>query len=93
MRSSHSREGDRREILWRLRDVEGQIRGIQRMVAEDRYCIEILKQIAAARGALNRVGMLILEGHSRNCIAAAVDYGDARRIADELTRIIARRGI
>lgn len=56
------------DILKRLRRIEGQIKGIQRMVNEEKYCGDILIQIAAARAALNKVGGLILEVHMKDCI-------------------------
>lgn len=55
-------------ILKRLRRIEGQIKGIQRMVNEEKYCGDILIQIAAARAALNKVGGIILESHMKDCL-------------------------
>ena len=55
-------------LLRRLRRVEGQIRGVERMVDEERYCVEILDQIAAARTALEQVGLRLLEEHARHCV-------------------------
>lgn len=55
-------------LLKRLRRIEGQIRGVERMVDEERYCIEILDQIAAARTALEQVGLKLLEDHARHCV-------------------------
>lgn len=55
-------------LLRRLRRIEGQIRGVERMVDEERYCVEILDQIAAARTALEQVGLRLLEDHARHCL-------------------------
>jgi CsoR family transcriptional regulator, copper-sensing transcriptional repressor len=55
-------------ILKRLRRIEGQVRGVARMVEDERYCVEILDQIAAARTALEQVGLKLLEDHARHCV-------------------------
>jgi DNA-binding FrmR family transcriptional regulator len=59
----------------RLRKVEGQIRGLQRMVEEDRYCIEILEQVSAATKALQAVALELLDDHMAHCVADAVRKG------------------
>jgi CsoR family transcriptional regulator, copper-sensing transcriptional repressor len=55
-------------LLRRLRRIEGQVRGVERMVDDERYCVEILDQIAAARTALEQVGLRLLEDHARHCV-------------------------
>jgi DNA-binding FrmR family transcriptional regulator len=60
--------GQKAALLRRLRRVEGQVRGIERMIEEERYCVEILDQIAAARTALEQVGLRLLEQHARHCV-------------------------
>jgi DNA-binding FrmR family transcriptional regulator len=60
--------GQKPALLRRLRRVEGQVRGIERMIDEERYCVEILDQIAAARTALEQVGLKLLEEHARHCV-------------------------
>jgi DNA-binding FrmR family transcriptional regulator len=60
---------NREELLGRLRKVEGQVRGIQRMVDQDQYCIDILTQIAAAGSALRKVAVALLDDHIRHCVA------------------------
>jgi DNA-binding FrmR family transcriptional regulator len=57
------------ELLGRLRRIEGQVRGIQRMVSEDEYCIDILTQISASSGALKKVAVALLDDHIRHCVA------------------------
>jgi len=69
------------EVLKRLRRAEGQVRGIQRMVETDTYCIDVLTQVSAATKALEAVALGLLEEHLRHCVAqAAADGGD---VADE----------
>ncbi len=60
------------KILHGLRRVEGQVRGIQKMVEEERYCVDILNQIAAAKMALARLALIVLEDHTKGCVSRAV---------------------
>jgi DNA-binding FrmR family transcriptional regulator len=59
------------QLQTRLRRIEGQVRGIQRMVAEDRYCIDVLTQVAAIQAALDKVALGLLEGHAHTCVMDA----------------------
>ena len=59
------------QLLRRLRRIEGQIRGIESMVEEDRYCIDVLTQIAAARAALDKVALGLLDDHAQHCVMGA----------------------
>jgi DNA-binding FrmR family transcriptional regulator len=69
---------DRKEALVkRLHRIEGQVRGIERMVEEDRYCVDILTQIGAATTALESLGFRILDDHVKHCVAGALASGDA----------------
>lgn len=83
---------DRKALLKRLRRVEGQVRGLQRMVEEDTYCIDILTQISAANRALQAVGLNLLEGHLGHCVVEAGEHGDeaAQEKVKEATAAIAR---
>lgn len=76
--------------LKRLRRIEGQARGLQKMVAEDRYCPEIMVQIASVHEALRSVGRELMKNHLRHCVAQAVRAGDAEAEAtyDELLDLI-----
>jgi DNA-binding FrmR family transcriptional regulator len=76
----------------RLRRVEGQVRGIQRMVDEDRYCIEVLDQVSAVTRALQAVALELLDDHLAHCVADAVAAGgeDATAKLDEASAAIAR---
>ena len=66
---------DKDALQRRLRKVEGQVRGLQRMVDEDRYCIEILEQVSAATKALQAVALQLLDGHLAHCVSDAVRQG------------------
>jgi DNA-binding FrmR family transcriptional regulator len=79
--------------LKRLSRIEGQIRGLARMVEQDRYCIDIVTQIAAARAALRRVEEEILRDHIAHCVEHAIVSGDAaeqRRKIEELMDVLSR---
>jgi len=68
---------DKAALTKRLHRIEGQVRGVERMVEEDRYCIEILTQIAAVNTALESLAFQILDQHVRHCVAGALASGDA----------------
>ena len=84
---------DREQYLKRLRRIEGQVRGLQRMVEEDEYCIDVLTQLSAATKALQSVGIGLLEEHVNHCVMeAAAEGGEdaAREKVAEATRAIER---
>ena len=66
-------------LVTRLNRVEGQVRGIRRMVEEPRLCIEILQQLAAAEAALNRISLAVLRSHVEKCVPEGIAQGDAER--------------
>ncbi len=68
---------DHRDEINRLRRIEGQVRGIQRMIEQDRYCIDILTQVRSVQRALARVNDSVLERHMRHCVVDAAQSGDA----------------
>jgi DNA-binding FrmR family transcriptional regulator len=76
--------GDKDALLKRLKRVEGQVRGLQRMVEEERYCIDVVTQVGAVRSALEEVALQLLDDHARHCVAA----GEAG--ADELVEAVGR---
>lgn len=88
----HGYSGDKQAYLTRLRRVEGQIRGLQRMVEEDAYCIDVLTQVSAATRALQAVALGLLEDHIGHCVAAAVSTGgpEAEEKVKEASAAIAR---
>jgi CsoR family transcriptional regulator, copper-sensing transcriptional repressor len=63
----------------RLRKIEGQVRGLQRMIAEDRYCIDVVHQVAAARAALESVALGLVDEHLRQCVMAATERSGTER--------------
>ncbi len=77
--------GDKTAVIKRLRRVEGQIKGIQKMVDEDKFCGDILIQVAAARAALNSVGGLILENYMKNCLK---HYLEGETEEEELDKLV-----
>ncbi len=77
------------QLLARLRRIEGQIRGIERMVDEDRYCIDVLTQISAAQAALDKVALGLLDGHARACVLPTEGQVQADR-TDELMAAVGR---
>lgn len=95
MTQGHDRHGPhltpetRAEGLNRLARIEGQVRGLQRMIEDDRYCVEILNQIDAARGALRQVSQLILRNYLANCVSRAITEGDPN-ILNELASVVQR---
>jgi CsoR family transcriptional regulator, copper-sensing transcriptional repressor len=77
------------ELLARLRRIEGQIRGIEGMVQDDRYCIDILTQISAAQAALDKVALGLLDGHAHTCVIGATpDERDEK--TDEMMAAVGR---
>ena len=75
---THGYVPEKDALIKRLHRIEGQVRGIERMVDDERYCIDILTQIAAVSTALERVSVKLLEGHVRHCVAEALAAGDAQ---------------
>ena len=85
----HGYSADKDKLAARLNRVEGQVRGISRMVAEDKYCIDILTQVNAAKAALDQVALLLLEDHVKGCVVTAVREGESDKV-DELIGAVAR---
>jgi DNA-binding FrmR family transcriptional regulator len=83
---------DKETVLKRLRRIEGQVRGLQRMVEDDRYCIDILEQISASTRALQAVALLLLDDHLGHCVSNAVKEGgeEAALKLQEASTAIAR---
>ncbi|MDT5034557.1 MAG: CsoR family transcriptional regulator, copper-sensing transcriptional repressor [Actinoplanes sp.] len=88
----HGYAGDKQALLGRLRRIEGQIRGLQRMVDEDTYCIDVLTQISAAKSALHAVAVGLLEDHLGHCVVDAARAGDptakVREASDAIARLV-----
>lgn len=87
-------DATKRSCASRLGRIEGQVRGISRMIEEDRYCIDILTQLRAARAALRRVEDAVLSDHVEHCVHGAIRSGDPveqRRKVGELLDLLAKR--
>jgi DNA-binding FrmR family transcriptional regulator len=86
----HSYSKDRAQLLRRLSRIEGQVRGIARMIERDEYCIDILQQTSALRAAVDAVAVMVLEDHVRGCVRTAAERGDADVYADEVLDVVRR---
>lgn len=85
----------KQEILARLRSIEGHVRGVMRMVEEDAYCIDVLKQTKAIHSALDRVNALLLERHLHHCVTTAIrseDPQERERVIAELLEVFEAGG-
>ncbi|GIG00465.1 metal-sensitive transcriptional regulator [Catellatospora citrea] len=78
------------QLLTRIRRIEGQVRGIERMVEDDRYCIDVLTQISAIQAALDKVGLGLLDGHARHCMQHGAEQGRADEMATEMMAAVGR---
>jgi DNA-binding FrmR family transcriptional regulator len=88
--SRHSYTKDRAQLLRRLSRMEGQVRGVARMIERDEYCIDILQQTAALRAAVDAVSLLLMEDHVAGCLATAVKTGDATAYTEEVMEVVRR---
>lgn len=87
---SEKSENPKSDVLKRLKRIEGQVKGIQRMVEDEKDCIEIMTQVAAVRAAINRAAVVIIENHSKKCIQNAISSEDKEVAMEELTKTINR---
>jgi CsoR family transcriptional regulator, copper-sensing transcriptional repressor len=78
---------EKQKVVNRLKRIEGQVRGIQKMIEEDRYCVDVLVQISAINAALKKVGFSLLERHSHHCVSSAVKSGNGEEAMDELMKV------
>lgn len=76
------------QILIRLKRAEGQLRGIQKMIQEDRYCIDVLHQISAVQSATENVAIALLENHTRGCVKNAIEHGNGEEEIQEMIRVV-----
>jgi DNA-binding FrmR family transcriptional regulator len=86
----HPYAEDRDDLLKRLARIEGQVRGIARMVEQDKYCVDVLNQIAAVNAALDKVGTRLLSDHIRGCVADAASGQDRDAKVEELIGVVER---
>jgi DNA-binding FrmR family transcriptional regulator len=81
---------NKKDLLDRLRRIEGQVRGLQRMVDEDQYCIDILTQVNSVLAALRAVGMGLLDDHVRHCVRESIEQGNGDEKVEELMAAVGR---
>lgn len=86
----HSYSKDRAQLVRRLSRIEGQVRGIARMIERDEYCVDILQQTAALRAAVDAISVLILEDHVQGCVRTAAERGEADQYVDEVIDVVRR---
>ena len=86
----HSYTKDKAQLLRRLARIEGQVRGISRMIEREEHCVDILQQTAALRAAVDALAVLVLEDHVTGCVRTAAASGDAERYVDEVVDVVRR---
>ncbi len=94
MRETRGYTATKDQLLTRLRRIEGQVRGVQGMVEEDRWCIDVITQISAIQAALDKVALGLLDEHARHCVMASPDEQRADRTDELMTAVgrLMRRG-
>ncbi|HEY7590756.1 MAG TPA: metal-sensitive transcriptional regulator [Candidatus Limnocylindrales bacterium] len=86
----HSYSKDKAGLVRRLSRMEGQVRGIARMIERDEYCVDILQQTAALRAAVDALSVLVLEDHVQGCVRTAAERGEAERYVEEVIDVVRR---
>jgi DNA-binding FrmR family transcriptional regulator len=86
----HSYTKDKAQLLRRLARIEGQVRGIARMIEREEYCVDILQQTSALRAAVDSLAVLVLEDHVQGCVRTAAEHGDADRYVEEVVEVVRR---
>ena len=86
----HSYTKDKAQLVRRLSRIEGQVRGIARMIEREEYCVDILQQTAALRAAVDAVSILVLEDHVQGCVRTAAERGEADQYVDEVIDVVRR---
>jgi CsoR family transcriptional regulator, copper-sensing transcriptional repressor len=86
----HAYSKDKAQLVRRLSRMEGQVRGIARMIEREEYCVDILQQTAALRAAVDALSVLVLEDHVQGCVRTAAERGEADRYVDEVIDVVRR---
>jgi len=86
----HSYSKDKAGLIRRLSRMEGQVRGIARMIEREEYCVDILQQTSALRAAVDSLAVMVLEDHVQGCVRTAAEHGDADRYVDEVVDVVRR---
>jgi DNA-binding FrmR family transcriptional regulator len=91
---THGYTAEKEAVLKRLRRIEGQVRGVERMVEENRYCIDVVTQVTAIQAALDKVALELLSDHAAHCVAGATDGKQAERTEELMAAVkrLLRRG-
>jgi DNA-binding FrmR family transcriptional regulator len=89
-RFRHADTKDKAQLLRRLSRIEGQVRGIGRMIEREEYCVDILQQTAALRAAVDALSVLVLEDHIAGCVRTAAERGEAEAYVDEVMDVVRR---
>lgn len=79
---------NKKELVERLKKIEGQVRGIQKMLEDDRYCVDIMLQVSAARAGLQKVGLSLLESHANGCVTTAFREERGEEAVQELIKVL-----
>lgn len=90
VRTKEMYKASKGELLSRLNRVEGQVRGIKSMIEQDRYCAEVLQQMAAMKSATDSIALLLLAEHMRGCVAEAIVEGDVDGPTNEVVMLVRR---
>jgi DNA-binding FrmR family transcriptional regulator len=86
----HSYSRDKAQLVRRLSRMEGQVRGIARMIEREEYCVDILQQTSALRAAVDSLSILLLEDHVKGCVRTAAERGEADQYVDEVVDVVRR---
>ncbi|HET7616008.1 MAG TPA: metal-sensing transcriptional repressor [Bacillales bacterium] len=81
-------ESEKKQLINRLKRIEGQVRGLQNMVEDDRYCVDILVQLSAINAALKKVGYSLMERHTKTCVSNAIRSGNGDEQIQELIKVV-----
>ena len=86
----HGYSADKDKLTARLRRIEGQVRGVEKMIEDDRYCIDVVTQISAIQAALDKVALELLDDHARHCVVGGRASGSPDELTDELMAAVGR---
>ena len=86
----HSYSKDKAQLIRRLSRIEGQVRGIARMIEREEYCVDILQQTSALRAAVDALAVLVLEDHVQGCVRTAAERGEADAYVNEVLEVVRR---
>ncbi len=88
MEKELSKTNDKEALIKRLKRIEGQVKGIQKMIEDDRYCVDVLIQISAIRSAINKVGTIMLENHVKGCVSESIKHDDSESTENMINELM-----